>query len=374
VRLGIESLLADAPSGKAIGKRLGLLTHPAAVLPDLSLGLDVLLAAGQPVVAVFGPEHGLRGTAQAGSSEAATVDAATGLPVYDTYRNSFDAALSDSGIDVLLVDLQHVGARFYTYESSLFDAIAAAKTVGVRVVILDRPNPIGGHVVDGPVLAPAFSSFVGRAPIPLRHGMTMGELGRLFADLQGAPAPDVVPMTGWRRSDLFRDTGLPWVAPSLNLPSDTSAYLYPGTCLFEGTNVSLGRGTTTPFEVIGAPWLDGRLAAHLRTLDLPGVAFRATSFSPAFDDYTGEHLSGVAVHVRDPATVDPLRVALAMLTSIARIYPHEMTYRSSFDKLAGTDALRTAIVAGVPAAEIAAGWSSDLQAFRPQREACLLYP
>jgi len=368
-RLGIEAL-------SSIDGRVGLLTHPAAVLPDLRHSLDALVERGAQLSAVFGAEHGFRGTAQAGDSEAATIDVATGLPVYDTYAHSVEelsTMLTASGTEVLLVDLQHVGARFYTYESTLYDAIAAAAIAGVRVIVTDRPNPIGGEVVDGPVLQASYASFVGRAPIAMRHGLTMGELGLLFADLLNAPAPDVVPMEGWSRGDRFEHTGLPWVPPSPNIPTASTAHVYAGTCLFEGTNLSIGRGTTTPFEVIGAPWLDGRLAGHLRSLDLPGTGFREIEFTPAFNDHAGVHLRGVAVHITDPDTFDPVRTALSMLTSIEHLYPGVMAFRPTIDKLAGTDALRLAIEAGAHPEDIVASWRDDLTAFADLRSGYLLY-
>ncbi|HEY2792736.1 MAG TPA: DUF1343 domain-containing protein [Micromonosporaceae bacterium] len=370
MRLGIHRLLDSAP----VGKRLGLVTHPAAVLPDLTLGLDALLAAGQPVVAVFGAEHGLRGTGQAGESEDATVDEVTGLPVYDTYRHGFADALADSGIDVLLVDLQHVGARFYTYESTLYDAIAAAAAAGVRIHVLDRPNPAGGVEVGGPVLNPEFASFVGRAPIPMRHGLTMGELARLFASLHGAPVPEVATMDGWTRSRRFDATGLPWVPPSPNLPTAASALTYLGTCLFEGTNLSVGRGTTTPFEVVGAPFLDRALVEALRAQALAGTAFRECAFTPAFDVHAGERLPGLAVHVLDADAFDPIRTALTMLTTIAALYPGALEFReSAFDRLCGDDAVRKAICAGASADEIISSWSPGLISFEATRDSLVLY-
>jgi uncharacterized protein YbbC (DUF1343 family) len=372
MRLGVTGLLADGP----IGERVGVLTHPAAVLPDLSLGLDALIAAGQPVVAVFGAEHGLRGTAQAGFSEAEAADADTGLPVYDTYAMSVDdvaAALSALRIDTLVVDLQHAGTRFYTYESTLYDAIAATHRSGTRLVVLDRPNPLGGVAIGGPMLQPEYASFVGRAELPIRHGLTMGELGGYFADLLGAARPSVVPMAGWRRGDLFDDTGLIWVPPSPNLPTAETAYAYPGTCLFEGTNISVGRGTTTPFRTLGAPWLDGALAARLRGSDLPGVAFRDTDFAPAFNDYAGEHLRGLTLHVTDPRTFDPIGTAVVMLAAIADLYPGELRFRPIFDKLAGSAELRAAVASGAAAGDILSGWRAGLASFDQVRTAYQLY-
>jgi uncharacterized protein YbbC (DUF1343 family) len=374
---GLATLVADG--GKPFqGSRLGLLTHPAAVLPDLGHGLDALLDAGADIRAVFGSEHGLRGTAQAGESEHDAVDPVTGLPLFDTYDK--DAAgiadqLRTAGIDVLLVDLQHVGARFYTYESTLYDVISAAAPAGVEVAVLDRPNPVGGSAVQGPVLDPAFSSFVGRAAIPLRHGMTMGELGGLFADLLGAPRPAVVPMAGWRREFDFAATGLPWVPPSPNIPTAATTLTYLGTCLVEGTNLSTGRGTTTPFEVCGAPWLDASVVRELRAAGLPGVAFRQTYFTPTFDRFTGEPVSGVQLHVTDPATFDPLLTALTVLHTVRRLHPEEFAFLPrTFDILAGTDRLRLALEAGTPPAELIRPWHRELAEFHDLRRGHLLYP
>jgi len=282
-------------------------------------------------------------------------------------------ALRAAGVDTLVVDLQHAGARFYTYESSLYDAIAAGHETGVRIRVADRPNPLGGLAVDGPVLDPAYASFVGRAPIPQRHGLTMGELAGLFAELLGAPAPDVVPMDGWRREMLFAGTGLPWVPPSPNLPTPVTALVYAGTCLFEGTNMSVGRGTTTPFEIIGAPWLDRRLVDALRARDLPGAAFREADFTPAFDNHAGTRLRVIAVHVTDPIAFDPLRVAVTALTTIAALYPDQLEFRPSFDTLAGGPRLRTEIVSGATPAGIAAGWAADLIDFAEVRARHLRY-
>ena len=374
---GLARLVADG--GRPYrGARLGLLTHPAAVLPDLSHGLDALLDAGGRVRAVFGSEHGLRGTAQAGESEHDAVDPATGLPLFDTYGQ--DAAgitdqLRTAGIDVLLVDLQHVGARFYTYESTLYDVISAAAPAGVEVVVLDRPNPVGGETVQGPVLDPRFSSFVGRAAIPLRHGMTMGELGGLFAELLGAPRPAVVPMDGWARESDFAATGLPWVPPSPNIPTAATARAYPGTCLLEGTNLSTGRGTTTPFEICGAPWLALAAIQRLRASGLPGVAFRQAYFTPTFDRFAGEPVSGVQLHVTDPSRFDPLLTALTLLHTVRRLHPEEFAFRApTFDVLAGTDRLRLALEADTPPAEITGLWTAELADFHDLRRAHLLYP
>lgn len=359
------------------GERVGLLTHPAAITSDGRHAAHALLNAKVDLRALFGPEHGILGTAQAGDSESASVDASTGLPVFDTYNHSVDhlaGVLAESRIDVLVVDLQNVGARFFTYESSLFDALAAAAIVGVRVCVLDRPNPLGGLAVSGPVLDEAYASFVGRAPIPVRHGMTMGELAGLFAALLKVPAPEVVPLAGWDPARMFASTGLPWVPPSPNLPTSISALVYPGTCLLEGTNVSVGRGTTTPFELIGAPWLDRSFAERLRGAGLAGVTVREAYATPAFDLYTGEQICGVQLHVTDPEVFDPLAVGVAVLCALRDGWPDQLTFRERhFDLLAGSDRLRRDVASGVSAEAILAGWQSAANQFAAERSPYLLY-
>ena len=376
VETGLECL-AGSGFAELKGHAVAVLTHPAAILPDAAHAVDALLQGGVDVRALLGPEHGFRGSAQAGFAEDETVDPATGIPVVDTYLAEVPdvaARLSELHIDTVLIDLQHSGARFYTYESSMYDAIRAAASAGAWVVVLDRPNPIGGQAVDGPVLEPGYASFVGRAPVPIRHGMTMGELARLFADLVAAPEPEVVPMRGWRRAMLFPDTGLPWVAPSPNLPTPASALCYPGTCLFEGTDVSVGRGTTTPFELLGAPWIDASLARALRALDLPGVAVREAYFSPVANLHAETGCCGVQLHITDPFAFDALRVALHMLTYIQRHWPEQLGFRAeSFDLLAGTSRIREAVLAGAAADEIAGSWQAEAARFRRDRAPYLLY-
>jgi uncharacterized protein YbbC (DUF1343 family) len=376
VETGLEHLAADG-FAQLKGCAVAVLTHPAAILPDATHAVEALLRGGVEIRALLGPEHGFRGSAQAGFSESETVDAATGIPVVDTYLADVPevaARLAELGADTVVVDLQNSGSRFYTYESSMYDAIGAAATARARVVVLDRPNPIGGVAVDGPVLDPAYASFVGRAPIAVRHGMTMGELARLFAQLLAAPEPDVVPMRGWRRAMLFAQTGLPWVPPSPNLPTPDSALCYPGTCLFEGTDVSEGRGTTTPFELLGAPWIDATLARELRAAQLPGVAVREAYFSPVVGLHSEAGCCGVQLHVTDPLTFDPLRVALHMLTSIQRHWPERLGFREqSFDLLCGSSRIREAVLAGAGADEIADSWREEAARFRADRGPHLVY-
>ncbi|MEU8221162.1 DUF1343 domain-containing protein [Kribbella sp. NPDC048915] len=353
VRTGAQRLAEDprlVPDG-----RLGLITNFTGVLPDLTPTSVALRTAGLPLTALYGPEHGLRGTAQAGDSEGEGVDPDTGLPVFDTYRRK-DQALDDlfADVDVLLFDIQDIGTRFYTYIWTMYDCQQAAARLGLPFVVLDRPNPLGGVRVEGPMLQPGFESFVGRAPIPLRHGLTVGELARQLG------TATVVEVEGWTRTETA--TGLPWVPPSPNMPTPDTALVYPGTGLFEGTNLSEGRGTTRPFETIGAPYVDDRLLSALRACELPGVIFRRTWFEPVFSKYAGDTVSGVQLHVVDREAFEPVRTALVMLGVLNELYPDDFALLPSLDKLWGSDSLRKALEAGddpaelLPAATTPAGW------------------
>ncbi|ADD42431.1 exo-beta-N-acetylmuramidase NamZ family protein [Stackebrandtia nassauensis] len=333
-RTGTDRLRAD-PS-LVPGSRIGLVTNYTGVTADLDTTVTALLAAGVPVTALFGPEHGLRGTTQAGESEPGDHDPDSGLPLFDTYRHSgaeLDALVERSGVDTLLYDLQDIGSRFYTYIWTMFDLLTSAARTGMRFVVLDRPNPIGGLAVEGPLLEPQFASFVGRAPIPLRHGLTVGELARFLnttavAETAGRAAElEVVEVTGWDRAMFADATGLPWVMPSVNIPTLDSALVYPGTGLFEGTNLSEGRGTTRPFELIGAPYVDKRWAAELNARELPGVRFRDVSFAPTFHKHAGTTVRGVQLHVTDRATFTPVACALAMLHTLRTLYPEDFGWR-----------------------------------------------
>ncbi|HEY3509561.1 MAG TPA: DUF1343 domain-containing protein [Kribbella sp.] len=354
VRTGAQRLAEDP--GLVPDGRLGLITNFTGVLPDLTPTSVGLRAAGLPLTALFGPEHGLRGTAQAGASEGEGVDPDTGLPVFDTYRRK-GRELDDlfSGVDVLLFDIQDIGTRFYTYVWTMYDCQQAAARLGKPFVVLDRPNPLGGVRVEGPMLQPGFESFVGRAPIPLRHGLTVGELARQLG------AATVVELEGWTRSS--SGTGLPWVPPSPNMPTPDTALVYPGTGLFEGTNLSEGRGTTRPFETIGAPYVDDRFVPALRSLGLPGVAFRRTWFEPVFSKYAGQPVSGVQLHLVDREAFEPVRTALEMLRVLNELYPDDFALLPSLDKLWGSDSLRKALEAGddpvelLPAATTPAAWT-----------------
>ncbi|MEU0400650.1 DUF1343 domain-containing protein [Streptomyces sp. NPDC006197] len=379
VRTGFERLAADGYALLA-GERVGVVTNPTGVTPDARHVVDVMHADERvDLVAVFGPEHGFRGTAQAGGSEGRYDDPATGLPVYDTYLKS-GRPLADvftaSGVDTVVFDIQDVGARFYTYIWTLYDCMAAAALAGKRFVVLDRPNPVTGRAALGPVLDRAFATFVGREPIAQAHGMTVGELARLFdGEFLAAPvALETVRMTGWRRTEFFDATGLPWVPPSPNMPTPETALVYSGTCLFEGTNLSEGRGTTRPFELLGAEGIDRRWAEAANALGLPGVRFREAYFAPTFSKFQGRTVGGVQLHVHDRQSFDPVRTGIGLLVT-ARASWSGFAWRADhwIDRLTGSTRVRTLIDAGAGVDEVVGAWEADLKAFRAVREEYLLY-
>ncbi|MDX2392398.1 MULTISPECIES: DUF1343 domain-containing protein [unclassified Streptomyces] len=386
VRTGFERLAADGYAALA-GLRVGVVTNPTGITADARHLVDVLHADERvDLVAVFGPEHGFRGTAQAGGSEGAGRDPATGLPVYDTYATS-GQRLADlftkAGIDTVVFDIQDVGARFYTYVWTLYDCMRAAALAGKSVVVLDRPNPVGGRRAAGPVMERPYASFVGREPIALAHGMTAAELALLFNGefLSGTAFPQgpvrllTVRMAGWRRESFFGATGLPWVPPSPNVPTPDTALAYAGTCLFEGTNLSEGRGTTTPFEVVGAEGVDRRWAEAANGLELPGVWFRETWFTPSFSKHSGKVCGGVRLIVHDRDAFDPVRTGIGLLVTARRVCSG-FAWRSDhwIDKLTGSDRVRTMVDAGAGVQEIVDDWSAGLARFTAVREKYLLYP
>ncbi|MER6012867.1 exo-beta-N-acetylmuramidase NamZ family protein [Streptomyces bluensis] len=376
---GFERLAAD---GYALlhGERVGVVTNPTGVTREVRHIVDVMHADDRVnLVAVFGPEHGFRGTAQAGGSEGRYDDPATGLPVYDTYQKS-GRPLADiftaSGVDTLVFDIQDVGARFYTYIWTLYDCMEAAQLAGKRIVVLDRPNPVTGRSAQGPVLHREFATFVGRQPISQAHGMTVAELARLFNEefLTTPAALDTVPMSGWRRSEFYDASGLPWVPPSPNMPTPDTALVYAGTCLFEGTNLSEGRGSTRPFELLGAEGIDQRWAEKAGELQLPGVHFREAYFTPTFSKFQGKTVGGVQIHVHDRAAYDPVRTGIALLVTAKQVWSG-FAWRSDnwIDKLTGSARVRTMIDAGADTDEVVAGWQDELAAFRRVRREYLLY-
>ena len=371
------------------GQRVGVITNPTGVLSDsLNSIVDAMVAAGVTVGGVFGPEHGFRGAAQAGSSEDTYVDERTGVTVYDAYgadATTFARFFAEAKVQTVVFDIQDVGARFYTYIWTMYDALIAAGQLGLRFVILDRPNPVGGRA-RGPLLIDGFTSGVGKDRIVQQHGLTAGEFAR-YANGVLLPAAgkkavadlDVIRVEGWKTDELYADTGLPWILPSPNMPTPTTALLYPGTCLFEATNLSEGRGTTKPFELIGAPYVDYRWAADLAKAKLKGVEFREAYFTPTFSKHVGVVCGGVQVHVTDPSAVDAIAVATQMMVALRDRYD-DFAWRSGdnppgrwIDLLTGSSRFRTQLDGGASAASITAAWRAELAAFDRRRQPYLLY-
>lgn len=390
VRPGIEVLMSDS-SHLVESRNVGLVTNHTGLFwekagDERSTGrqtrhvIDALHEAPDVrLVALFAPEHGIRGSEQGGAQIATAIDERTGLTIHSLYgetRRPTSEMLA--GIDVLVFDMQDVGARYYTYVSTMAYAMEAAGDAGIPFVVLDRPNPIRGDVVQGNVLDPAYATFVGLYPVPMRHGMTTGELARLYVGAFGIDVElHVVPMEGWTRSMTFEETGLPWVPPSPNMPSLESALAYPGTCLFEGTPLSVGRGTDRAFQFVGAPWLDGAaLATALNAYGFEGVRFEAVRFtptSPGDGKFDGREIAGVRL-VAESSTYDAPRVAVAMLVEARRSSGDAWSWNvSHFDRLAGTDALRLGIEAGEGVEALTAGWTEELRAFEELRTPYLIY-
>lgn len=379
LRTGFERLAAD---GYALldGQRVGVVTNPTGITRDVRHIVDVMHGDDRvDLIAVFGPEHGFRGTAQAGGSEGRHDDPATGLPVYDTYLKS-GQALADiftaSGVDTVVFDIQDVGARFYTYIWTLFDCMESARTAGKRFVVLDRPNPVTGRAALGPVLHKEFATFVGRQPISQAHGMTVAELARLFnGEFLPSPVPlETVRMSGWKRSDFYDASGLPWVPPSPNMPTPETALVYSGTCLFEGTNLSEGRGTTRPFELLGAEGIGRDWAEEANGLGAAGVRLREAYFAPTFSKFQGKTIGGVQLHVHDREAFDPVRTGIGLLITARRSWSG-FAWRPDhwIDKLTGSTLVRTMIDAGADTDEVVGGWQEELAGFRRMRREYLLY-
>ncbi|MGW8455075.1 exo-beta-N-acetylmuramidase NamZ family protein [Streptomyces niveus] len=379
VRTGFDRLAADGYRLLA-GHRVGIVTNPTGVTQDVRHVVDVMHGDERvDLTAVFGPEHGFRGTAQAGGSEGRYDDPATGLPVYDTYQTSGQRLadiFTESGVDTVVFDIQDAGARFYTYIWTLYDCMEAAALAGKRFVVLDRPNPVTGRAALGPVLHPRFATFVGRRPIAQAHGMTVTELALLFNGefLERPVELDIVRMSGWRRADFFDGTGLPWVPPSPNMPTPETALVYSGTCLFEGTNLSEGRGTTRPFELLGAEGIDHAWAEAANAEELRGVRFREAYFAPTFNKFQGRTVGGVQLHVHDRESFDPVRTGIALLVTAKRSWSGFAWREDNWiDKLTGSTSVRTLIDAGADTDEVAGAWQADLAAFRTTRERYLQY-
>ena len=383
--LGSTRLIA---SNRLQGQRVGIVANPASVDQRFTHIVDALTAAPNVTIgAIFGPQHGFRSDVQDNMIETPHArDCQRRVPIHSLYSDTREpTAEMLAGLDVLVIDLQDIGARIYTYVYTMANCLRACARLGVPVIVCDRPNPIGGVAVEGPMLDPAYASFVGQFPIPMRHGMTIGELARLFNDAFGIGAPlEVVAMEGWSRDSYADEAGAPWVMPSPNIPTLDSAIVYPGTVLLEGTMASEGRGTTRPFEVVGAPWAQAeRLAAGLNARRLPGVHFRPAVFEPTFQKHARTTCGGCQIHVTDRRRFLPVLTGVALIEAIRAEAPTAFAWRpppyeyehdkQPIDILAGSPALREALDSGARAEQIAAGWPESHRAFLAAREACLLY-
>ena len=387
VKLGVERLLRE--KGSALrGARVGLVCNQASVDHDLRHVADLFAEVGDwQLKTLFGPQHGIRGDVQDNMIETEhSFDAETGLPVYSLYsetREPTEKMLED--VDVIVFDLQDVGCRIYTFIYTLANCMRAAVKFGKKVVVCDRPNPINGVSVAGTVLEPAYASFVGQFPLATRHGMTVCELARMFNEHWGIGCDlELVLMEGWERSLWLDETDAPWVLPSPNMPTLDSATVFPGTVHFEGTQVSEGRGTTRPFEFVGAPYVEpAKLARELNGLGLSGVYFRANSFQPTFQKHAGRTCGGVQIHVLDRETFEPVIAGVAAAKVIYELYtdkfkwkepPYEYVYdKNPFDVIAGTSKLRESFEAGESLESIRDSWAEPLARFKSVREEFLLY-
>lgn len=388
VKVGLN-VLVEKRMDLLRGKRIGIITNQTGISSDGHHIVDVLSKAPDiKIVALFAPEHGIRGEIPAGEAVATYTDSATGLPVFSLYGRTKKPTLEMlKKIDLLVFDIQDIGTRFYTYVSTMSLAMEAAADAGIEFIVLDRPNPITGSRVEGPVLKKGFSSFIGLHPIPIRHGMTVGELALLINHEGYLPEGKkvrlkVVPMENWRRSTWFDGTGLPWIKPSPNIFSLESALLFPATGLLEGTNVSEGRGTYKTFQYVGAPWIDGeKLTEELRGRHLQGVTFRPIAFVPKDipgiamnPKYEGQLCKGVFIQVTDREVFQPLALGIHLLCAIKKLYPSEFAWRGDyFDKLMGTNKVRLAIDRGENPENILLSWKENLNAFERIRCKYLLY-
>jgi uncharacterized protein YbbC (DUF1343 family) len=369
------------------GRTIGLVANPASVDGRFRHVADRAEAGGVRIGALFGPQHGFRSDLQENMIESPHGrDGRRAVAVYSLYSETREptGAMLD-GLDALVIDLQDVGTRIYTYIYTMANCLIGARKAGLPVVVCDRPNPIGGAQVEGPMLDPEYRSFVGQYPIPMRHGMTIGELARLFNEEFGIGAKlEVVAMDGWSRAQYFDSTGLPWILPSPNLPTLDSAIVYPGTVLFEGTNVSEGRGTTRPFELLGAPWVDPEpFTERLNARGLPGVHFRPALFEPTFHKHAQRPCGGCQVHVVDRETFRPVETGVALIEAFQAADPSSFAWRpppyeyehtkAPIDILYGSPVLRERLDGGAGATTLAREWAGEVEAFLPVRQRYLLY-
>jgi uncharacterized protein YbbC (DUF1343 family) len=386
IETGCDIILRES-CGSLAGKRVGLLANPASVTRSLAPTIDALLSCGVRVERIFGPQHGIDGTTQANMIEwEGFTDPASGIPVYSLYGSRRAPEPGElAGLDCVVIDLPDVGARPYTYLWTSLLAMRACAAAGVEVVVLDRPNPIGGDAVEGSLLDERFRSFVGLYPLPMRHGLTIGEaLSMMNPAGRDGCSLRIVRMNGWERGTFFDEIDLPWVLPSPNMPTIDTAIVYPGAVLLEGTNLSEGRGTTKPFEIVGAPWIEPRaFAAALASFGLAGVAFRPLRFTPAWDKYANEPCGGIQIHVGDRREFRPVRCGAAILAAAARLRPDRFRWSAPpyeyeyhlppIDIISGSAALRETIDAGRDLSRLFDDWRADEERFRADRARFLLY-
>ena len=386
-RLGVERILNEKLN-LIRGQRVGLVCNQASVLPDLRHVADVFgEQTAFELTTLFGPQHGIRGDVQDNMIETPhTVDERTGKPVYSLYSETREpTAEMLENLDAIVVDLQDVGCRIYTFVYTMANCMRAAKRFGKKVIVCDRPNPIGGVAVEGNVTETAFTSFVGQFEIPTRHGMTIGELAKMFNEHFGIGCDlEVVEMEGWRREMWFEETGLPWVLPSPNIPTVDTCVVFPATVHIEGTELSEGRGTTKPFELNGAPFIDPYAwVAELDKFGFEGVAFRHVFFRPTFQKWADQTCGGVQIHVTDRETFTPVIVGIAMIKTAYDLYTEHFQWKQSayeyvfdknpFDVVSGTDTIRKQIEGGISLKEIKADWTDGLAKFKATRKPYLLY-
>ena len=386
VRTGCD-IISSTTCKRLKGKRVGLLANPASVTRTLQSTIEVLAANAVRLDRLFGPQHGIRGDTQANMIEWRGFTHETlGIPVHSLYgRHRAPSKRMLEGLECVVIDLPDVGARPYTYLWTSLLMLRACAERGIEVVVLDRPNPIGGTALEGTVLADAYRSFVGLFPLPMRHGLTIAEaLSMMNAKEDIGAELRVVRMKGWTRSMLFGDTGLPWVPPSPNMPTPDTALVYPGTVLLEGTNISEGRGTTRPFEIIGAPWIEPHaFAAELSSHRMQGVVFRPLQFSPTWDKYAGQLCGGVQVHVAERKRFQPVRCGAAIIAAAKRLYPDRFEWKkppyeyerelAPIDVISGSSALREAVDSGGNLSSLFETWLRDEKRFREERRPFLLY-
>ena len=402
VKPGLEVFL-EGDLSMVEGKNVGLIINPVSVSRNLETTVELLIDGDINLVALYGPEHGVRGNAQAGEYVPFYWDDKYDLPVFslygqtqkppegmleniDEFMRTYDTQSSGKipegsmveSVDVMLFDLQDIGTRIYTYVATMAYAMRTCAELGIEFIVLDRPNPLGGEIMEGPILEyPEYSSFVGLYPIPMRHGMTAGELAMLFNDRFFDKKVDlmVIPMEGWERDMWFDDTHLPWILPSPNMPTLSTATVYPGQVLIEGTTLSEGRGTTTPFEIFGAPWIDGyELTENLNDLNLPGVRFKEHWFTPTFSKHAGELCGGVMIVVTNREIFRPFETTLHILRVIMDTYPGSFEFHCDyFDRLVGNAWMRESLRGGVSVEEIVSSCKNGLKDFSDLRENYLLY-